>query len=373
MDSKIKIRILDNDHYIIRSFYNKNVNVYNIEYCNDGNIYTIDYKDIDKINCNYEIVSYRGLRGLLTKLFVHKHFILASILSVITIVLLSNVIWELDVIHNDKHIREIVEGALNEKGINRLTFKKSFDQIQDIKKYILDTYPNDIEWLEIIDDGMKYTVRVEERIINTPIKKSDYCDIISTKDAVILSSRISSGQLLVDQGDRVKKESILVSGAIRFNEEIKDYTCSEGTIYGNTWYTINVSMPYDYVYKKYTGKTKRNISFGSGNITPIFKVHMKNYDVDRKKIFNFGNVVIYREMYKEYITINDRYNDEEVEKKALEIARDKLLTNLDSSASILDEKVLQTRRYDSIIEMDIFYSVKEVISKTIVREKVSRE
>ena len=43
---------------------------------------------------------------------------------------------------------------------------------------------------EIIEDGMKYTVKVEERIITKDEKTKEYCDIISTKSAVISNIRI---------------------------------------------------------------------------------------------------------------------------------------------------------------------------------------
>ena len=66
----------------------------------------------------------------------------------------------------------------------------------------------------------------------------------------------------------------MISGKIVFNEQIKSYTCAEGEILGNTWYTVNVSLPYDYSEKVYTGETKGNIGFEWGSsLTNIFRIH----------------------------------------------------------------------------------------------------
>ena len=97
-------------------------------------------------------------------------------------------------------------------------------------------------------------------------------------------------------------------------------------------------------------------------------MHLDKYDTDKKKIFSFGNFTLYSETLKEYKTVEKEYTENEAIDEALKLGREKLYLNLDKDASILSEKVLQTNRYDSIIEMDIFYSVKEIISEQVERE-----
>ncbi len=354
----------------IKNLYKLQVNVYNIEYQKDFTIITIDEDDLEKIeNLNYEILSFRGLKLVLEKLKNNIHFLISILLSIFIMYLLSNICFSVNVIHSKKDIRTLLEDELYDHGIRPFTFKKRFKEIGAIKETIKKEYPNDIEWLEIIDDGMKYTVRVEERIINKEKENKNFCNVISTKDATILGVTSSHGQTLVNSGSIVKKGDILISGEIKFNEEAKARTCAEGIVYGNTWYKISVSIPLNYTQKEYTDKNKNNLAIELGtNYNRIFKVHFDEYDVDKVKIFGIGNFALYKEKIREYKSINSVYTKEEAIEEAKKRARENLLTNIGKSATILDEKVLQTDDYNSIISVEIFYSVKEIISKVVEAE-----
>ncbi len=363
---KIKLSIINP----IKELYKLQVNVYNIEYHKDFTVITIDEDDLEKIEkLNFEILSFRGLKFILKKLKNNIHFLISIALSILIMYLLSNVCFSVNVIHSKKEIRTLIEDELYDHGIKPFSFKKRFKEIGIIKETIKNEYPNDIEWLEIIDDGMKYTVRVEERIITKEKKSSDFCNVISTKDATILGITSSHGQTLLTPGSIVKKGDTLISGEIKFNEEAKARTCAEGVVYGNTWYKISVSIPLNYTKKEYTNKKKNNLAFELGTkYNRIFKVHFDEYDVDKVKIFGIGNFALYKESIKEYKSIKSKYSKEEALEEAKKRARENLLTNIGDKATILDEKVLQTDDYNSIISVEIFYSVKEIISKVVEAE-----
>lgn len=363
--NRVEILVFEDEHFALRRLYARGINVYNIE----NNVYTVDEKDLDKISLDYEIINYSGIKKLKYKIKSNIHFLIALILSIALLFLASSMVVSINVIHSDKHIREIIKEELYDYGVHPFMLKKSFDELQEIKNHIKDDYPENIEWLEIIDEGMKYTVRVEERIITREEEKPTYCDIVSKSNAIVLTSKVSSGQSLTVQNDFVKPGDILISGAVKFNDNVKSYVCAEAEVYGNTWYTVSVSIPYNYEKKTYTGKEHKNISFEFGsNRTSIFKVHFDEYDTERKAIFSIGRLTIYREIDKEYTKNVEVYSEEEIREEALKKGRSEILNNLDDKAIILNEKVLQTETFDSIIEMDIFYSVKEIIGRQEVRE-----
>ena len=56
-------------------------------------------------------------------------------------------------------------------------------------------------------------------------------------------------------------------------------------------------------------------------------------------------------------------DNEELDLKALEISREKLLSHLDEDSSILLEKKLKTVAKNSTIEVMIFFKVKENITE----------
>ncbi len=375
MNNKIKIKILEDSHYAIKSLYRNHIDVYNIDYKETGNVYTIDERDLEKLNLdNVEVISYKGLKSIFFKLKRHRHFIGATLLSLLLVFLASNVIVDVNVIHSDKKIRLLVEDELFDLGIKQFIIKKPFDKIQEIKEKIKEKHPNEIEWLEIIDDGMKYTIRVEERIITKSDKVPDFCNIISTKDAVVLSATAAKGQSIVSNNEFVKKGDVLISGEIKFNETTKSHVCASGTVYGNTWYRVSISLPYEHSIKNYTGKKKGNLAFEFGSVyNRIFRVHYDEYDVEKRRIFGLGKFALYKETVKEYKSQKEMYTEEEIMDQALKTAREKLEIKLAEDATILSEKVLQSNTYDNTISVDIFYAVKEVISTQVESEYIEKE
>lgn len=368
---EIRIKILEDSHFIVRRLMSKNINIYNIEYRSDGNIYTIDESDLDKIPFEVEVLSYKGIKGFLFLIRKNIHYLIALLISIALMFTLSNMIFDIEIIHTDKHLRNTILESLTLNDVHPFMFKLSFKEKERIKNKIKESHKDEIEWLEIIDNGMKYTIRVEERIITKYENSPDYCDIVSKKDALVLDGTVIKGERVALEGDYVKKNSVLISGAIKFNDEIKNYVCASGTIYGNTWYTVNVSIPYEYEIKDYTGKTHTNYSFLLGSKkTKIFKTHLDKYDTRSKEILTLGNLTIYKDIEREYVGKNKKYTKEEINNLAISTARKKLLTNLDEKTTILYEKVLHSTEFDSIIEMEIFYSVSEPIG---VPKEMSRE
>lgn len=370
--NRVLIRLKGYDRYALKYLRRLEIDVLNIDYNHDGNIYTIKEDDLEKLDISMvEIVSYRGIKRIIRLLNIYKHFLLSLMISVLLMFAISNVIVNVEVIHSSKDIRALIEDELYDRGIKPFIIKKSFRELQEIKESIKSEHPSEIEWLEIIDDGMKYTVRVEERIITHEEKDPEYCNVISEKDAVVISSVPKKGQSIVVPNEFVKKGSILISGKITYNEETKSHVCADGEVYGNTWYRVGVAIPLEHVIKEYTGKKKKNIGIEFGSTyNRIFKIHFDEYDVIKKKIFSIGKFTLYSETVQEYTSKTENYTEEEALEKAKKEGSEKLKVKLSQNASILNEKVLQSNNYDSIINVELFYSVKEVISTRVEEEIV---
>ncbi len=363
--NRVDIKIPGFEQYALKYLRRLDIDVYNVEYRDSSNVYTIALSDLEKLNLeNVEIVSYRGIKRIFLKLFIYRYFLMATFLSLVVMFLTSMFVVEIEVIHSNSDIRILLEEELYDNGIRPFTLKKSFSELQEIKNRIKSTYKDDIEWLEIVDEGMKYTVRVEERIITREEDKPKFCNVISIKDAIVLSTNPKSGQVVVAPNDFVRAGDILISGSIKLNEETKGMVCAEGEVYGNAWYRVATSIPMTHINKNYTGRKKYNVGLEIGSTyNRIFKVHFENYDVEKKRLFGFGKFAIYKEIISEYIEEEGVYSEEEALDAAREEAHEKILVKLGDKATILSEKVLQTDSYDSIMNVEIFYSVKEIIGE----------
>ena len=253
----------------IRKCYEYNINVLDIKELSDKTLFLIEQNDFNKLKkysvYKYKIYSETGIEYLKNKIKERKHFLLAIIFGIVLIFFLSNVIVSVEIIHSKKEIRELLADELEEYGLKRLSLKKSFDKITEIKNNVLKNNKEKLEWLEIEKKGMKYIIHVEERILNNEKAKSTYCNIIAKRDGIIRSVRINKGVPLVKMGQSIKKDDILISGDIFLNEEIVSNVCAQGMVYGEVWYTLNIDMPLYYEKVSKTGKKRYNIMIEHNN------------------------------------------------------------------------------------------------------------
>ena len=148
----------------------------------------------------------------------------------------SQVIVSVTVIHENKEIRNLVTKELEEKGIKSFSLRKNYEALNAIKKEVLNQYKDQLEWLEIENVGMKYIVRVEERIINQPKDPKGFCHIVASKSGIVDQVKVSHGEALVQKGKYVEAGEVLISGEIKFNEEVKNNVCAEGEVLAEVWY-----------------------------------------------------------------------------------------------------------------------------------------
>ena len=150
----------------------------------------IDYNDLEEIEkyktiYDIKIVRYYGKLHIIKFLKKNRFILLFLLLSMIIVFILSNMIFSVEVIHSNSKIIKLVTEELKDRGIKKYTFAKSYSEVEKIEKEILNNNKDNLEWLEIIRNGTKYIVRVEERIINKEIDDNKNYDIVSSKNAVI--------------------------------------------------------------------------------------------------------------------------------------------------------------------------------------------
>ncbi len=297
-------------------------------------------------------------------LWSHRIFILAVLFGLILLYIISHIMVSVDVIHSNKEIRELVRLTLKEKGIKENTFRKSYKEIKQIKKEILDLYPDKLEWLEIEVHGMNYTVRIEERKLESEKETKSSCHIVATKDALVKEMVFSKGMANVKTNDSVKKGDILISGLIKKDEEVKDIVCAEGSVYGEVWYTITASVPMEYKVSTRTNKRRWNFRFKNLYVDDfIFRSRLETYEEEKKPILNlFGNELIFVIQHETKEEIK-KYTEEEAKNKAVEEGIAKLKSTLDEKERIMYQKVLKNEVNNSTMNVEIFVSVLENIGE----------
>lgn len=331
----------------------------------------IDYKDLDKIEklktiYNIKIIRYYGKLRILKRIKKNIFILSFLLIGLFLVYILSNLILSIEVIHSNNNIIKLVENELEENGIKKYHFALSYDEVEKVKKKILEDNKDSLEWLEIIKEGTKYIVRVEERIINNVPDDNNIYDIVASKGAVIKSIYAKSGEKIRDVNTYVKKGDIVISSKIILpNNEIITKS-ADGKIIGEVWYSARVEFPYVYNEIKYTGNKKKVLVFNFLNkrISIFDFKKYKTFDKNIKYIFNNNIIPISLTYEHEYETkvINDIYTYDTAREKAILIAKEKLLNKYSSIIDITDIKIINEEDMTSKIVIDLFITCDEDIT-----------
>lgn len=372
--SSIKIKVTGrNINNFLKRLINNNINIEKVIPISHKEIdLIINYQDLDKVLklktiYNIKIVRYYGKLRIIKR--VKKDiFILSSLLiSLLLIYTLSNIIFKVEVIHSNKNIIKLVTKELEDNGIKKYKFVKNYQEIEKIKKKILEENKDTLEWLEIIREGTKYTIRVEERIINNKPKDNKIYNIVASKNAVIKNIYAESGEKVRSINTYVKKGDIIISSDITLPNNEKIAKTASGKVQGEVWYSINIEYPYQYHEVKYTGNKKKVLVLNLLNKRiSFFDFHKyKTFNRNIKYIFN-NNItpisLIYEDEYETNI-INEVYDYNTAKEKAITKAKKKLLEKYSNIEEVTNVKIINEEDKETKISLSLFVTCLEDITE----------
>ena len=317
-----------------------------------------------------EVIEEKGYKSLKKSLLANIYIIIFIIINVFLVSFISKYIYKIEIIENNQNLKTKVEEILSEKGIKKYARKPN--NLDVIKKEILSENKDLLEWIEIIPSGVKYIVKLEERIKNDDVHDESPTNIVAKKDGIIKKIVASKGKILVEKETYVKAGDILIGGEI----DQDNFVSAKGTVFAETWLRIKVGEP---IYEKKFNKTDQS---KKGFRIKIFDKELSFY---KKYEFNEikENVIIKSHILPIYISYDTifrlDYIDhiktyEEALEAALEKARMEVKKNLKEDEKIISENQLKVEAKDSKIILDMLFTIYENISieERIEAENVSR-
>ena len=365
--NKIKIEIIGkNPDYFLKEIIKKNINIYDLEKNYKSIkliINTDDFKTIKKIKTTYKIkvIEKYGILKLYDYLKKYNLLLLFMIIGIIINILLSNIIFKVEVIHPNKELVKIIYKDLNDLGLKKYHFKINKNKV---KEKLLEKEKNKIEWLEIENIGTKYIIRLEEKKLNKKEKVCRARHIISKKQAIVYSIESSSGEIIKKKNDYVEKGEILISGFIHNKEKIVSKKCAIGKVYGETWYNVKIIVP----------TTIKNIKVLDNKDYGInIKIFKKNINIGnklstyKKYVYNIIDsriipISIGTSKYQEIKEIKSIYTLNNIDEIAISTAEKELKKKLKKDEEVIDKKTLKKIKKNSKIEVEVFFKVKEDIT-----------
>lgn len=372
-DKKVIVKIKKYKIYeMIKTLSKYNIYYTKLDKKQDGITLEINYKDYKKLKAlfkkNTKIIKQTGIYGLIETLKKHYIFIISIILSYFVILILSNVCFGINIETNNNELKKIITEELNECGIKKYKFKKDYNEITKIKNKILEDNKDKLEWLEITENGVYYNISLTERIIKeTPNVENEIMDIVSTKDALIQKVIIRKGTDIKYVNDYVKKGEVIISGDIIKNEEVVGNVIPDGDIYGEVWYTVTTTVPYNFIEYISTGEKINHyyINFLGNKMTILGKFNSSNVFIREEIIIDkpyiFFNLMKEEKEIFEYKELT--LSSSEAYEEALKRSDKSINAKLEDDEHIIDKKVLKKNEFSSKIEIEVFYRVYENIGK----------
>lgn len=366
---KNKVLVSAKEEGILKTLISNNIYFSNYTIKDNKVIFIINYEDLELLSklANIKVIKYYGLVGI--KKFLKKHYILLTsfILSYLIIIILSNVIFKVEIVTNNQVLKDNITYYLNYYGIVKYKFVKSNKYIENVKEKILLENKDTIEWISINREGVKYVVNVTPRVISNKVSIDKPSNIVSKKDALIKYLVVTGGSSVKEVNDVVKKGDVIISGNVVKFDKVVGTTRSKGKVFGEVWYTVNISIPFKHVIYEKTGETINHIYldiFGHkftlvGHYITNNSINEVSVLVDKPYLF-FKLMKESKELYN-YKEVN--LNSESAFKKALERADKSISNKLDTNEYIIERKVLKKDVFSSKIDIELFYRVYENIGE----------
>ena len=370
--SKVSLNIKGkNINRFIKKLRVKRIEILSLKYKNPNEadiiIYKKDYETVLKIKSIYEVTELDvfGLIKIKRNIKLSKHLIIILLITFIFFLIFTHVIFNVDVIHSNKDIRNLLLTELEKEGIKKYSFKKSYNELTKIKEKILNKYPDKIEWLEIEESGTKYTVRVEERTIVQKDNDTTPRNIIAGKDGVLKKVIAEKGDIVKDMNDYVKKGDLIVNGELIFNEKVTGKVRAEGKAYAEIWYVTKTEYHFATYTETETGKEKEVYAIKFLNHTFELSLNkFKTKKIEEEEIVKHSIIPIklVKQKQKETNVTDQILTVEEAITKAKEKAEEDIKKNLSKDEYIIRSKYLKSTVKESIVEVEMFFAVYEDIT-----------
>lgn len=242
---------------------------------------------------NMQIIKSIGILYYLVVLFCKKINIIGVISFALTLLICSRFIFKVEITGNSPSNTKLVEEVLKENNINAGDLKKSYQELNEIYDDLKASFKGKIDYLNIYQEGgvlfVKYTNSVGAKEV-----ENNFQNIYASKDGVIQSIDVSSGNIVVQVNQFVKKGDLLVSNTITSTNGENKIIATKGKIMAYTYVTYQGEIDAKkmdegeaFSYLLYTIRAKL------GSIDKIDREKVLSYDIiDNKRVLKMQYVLI---------------------------------------------------------------------------------
>ena len=358
-----------NPKRILSKLFKLGIDIYDIEY--KKNVITfkttyINYTKIKNIKTTYEITILRvsGINRIKYLFKRYRMFLIFFLLSIFVIILFTNFILFINYETESSELKTLLKSELKKNGVTLYSYRKSYHELETIKNNIKNDNKSKIEWIELERNGVVLNVRVIERKDkNKNIITDDVTDIVASKNGYIRKIYASSGEILKNKDDYVKKGDIIVSGNIFKNSNVVSRVRAKADVYAEVWYIIkaNMSDTKTVLSKSNDGESRFVITVLNKDLI-LFKIN-KNISLEKENILMKNNLLTLKIQNKKNThNIKKKYKDKEMISILYNNIISSMNKSLDTKEYIIYEKVLKNYKENGKMFIEVFIKTYENIS-----------
>ena len=373
------IRVSIEGYYIERFINicnNKKIIIWNIK--RDKNIklyFNISINDFKKaikiakkLKCHTKIEKKCGLPFLLNKYKKRKIFAILLIIFTVSIGIISNFIWNIEIQEEEPNNTEELYKDIVEAGLNIGTLKSKINSKEIINKVRLKR--KDIAWMGIELKGTNAIVKIVKADAKPEIiNDTEYCNIVSDKIGVITKINAQNGTANVKVGDTVNAGTILINGWLEGKYTGIRYVHAKGEIEAKIWHTKYKFIPYNTTEIRETGNTEKFYSIKFNKFEINFKKRVSKFKIydtieteEKFRLFSdfYLPISVKKVVNKEQEEKQKKYNQEQAKDLGIKELEQQLDNEIEDKTKIVNKNI-NTYEKENGLEVYVTYEVLESI------------
>lgn len=326
-------------------------------------------KAVRKNECKVTFVKGSGGPFFIKRLIKNSGFVFGFLAFLITIFVLSNMVWGIEVHEASPDTEHAIRKELDKMGIKKGKLQFLLFDVDEIQKQLGDKI-DVLTWVGVDLKGTTYHFQVVEKETPEEVKTFSPQHLVAKKKAVIKKMLVEKGKPIVSINDYVTKGQLLVSGLIG-KEDKPQIVPAIGKVIGETWYKATVEVPLKTNFSVFNGdeSTRHSIAVGSLSI-PVWGFKNPDYPDYVTETTSAPFYFLQWKMPISYKTQTSRskedlvreYTKSDAVKEARKMAKASLEKELPEDAEIIGEKILHQSIDNGKVILSIHYQVIENIA-----------
>lgn len=319
--------------------------------------------------CKIRFLERAGGPFFLRRLWTNSGFLLGACLFFALIMVLSNMVWGIEIKGASPATEHQIRKELDKMGISVGKLQFSIDNVESIQRVLTDQI-GALTWIGVELKGTTYHFQVVEKSEPKKAEAIGPRHLVAKRKAAIVKIFVEKGEPAVKVNDYVLPGQLLVSGLYGKDDNLKSVAAS-GEILGETWYSTKVELPLKSTFQVFNGNEKRKYALKIvGKVLPVWgfgKPEFSEYETEvneqRVKFFKWSlPLTVEKKTLREREQVTRIYTKQEAIESAKELARKDIKKHLPENAIIKGEKILHQSFENDKVNLTTHFTIIEDIA-----------